>query len=110
MRPLLGRSTYTPEVTVRPSNKSSSPSGRSRSTGDGEFQPLQDNSSQLCLQPVGPKHKVGVAVQNPTETRELRRGSEDTLEAGESRDMDQAQKGGLGISVRQEWAVSHGRK
>ncbi|KAJ5932190.1 hypothetical protein N7516_006679 [Penicillium verrucosum] len=110
MRPLLGRSTYTPEVTVRPSNKSSSPPGRSRSTGDGEFQPLQDNSSQLCLQPVGPKHKVGVAVQNPTQTRELRRGSEDTLEAGESRDMDQAQKGGLGISVRQEWVVSHGRK
>ncbi|KAJ5529214.1 hypothetical protein N7527_002607 [Penicillium freii] len=58
MRPLLGRSQYTPEVTARPSNKSSSPSGRSRSTGDDEFQPLQDYSSELCLRPVGPKHKT----------------------------------------------------
>ncbi|KAF4765332.1 hypothetical protein N7455_004913 [Penicillium solitum] len=110
MRPLLGRSKYTPEVTARPSNKSSSPSGRSRSTGDGEFQPLQDDSSELCLRPVGPQHKVGVAVQNPTQPREIRRGSEDSLEAGESRDMDQMQNGGLGISVKQEWAVLHGQK
>ena len=89
---------------------SSSPSGRSRSTGDGEFQPLQDDSSELCLRPVGPQHKVGVAVQNPTQPREIRRGSEDSLEAGESRDIYQMQNGGLGISVKQEWAVLHGQK
>lgn len=110
MRPLLGRSTDTPEVTARPSNKSSSPSGRSRSTGDSEFQQLQDDSSVLCLRPMGPKHEVGVAVQNPTDTREISRGSEDFLEAGESRDGAQTQKGGWGISVKQEWAVMHGRK
>lgn len=110
MRPLMGRSKYTPEVTAHPSNKSSSPSGRSRSTGDSEFQPLQDDSSELCLRPVGPQHKVGVAVPNPTKPREIPRGSEDSLEAGESRDMDQMQNGGLGISVKQEWAVLHGQK
>ncbi|CAG8051472.1 unnamed protein product [Penicillium nalgiovense] len=110
MRPLLGRSAYTPEVTARQSNKCSSPSGRSRSTGDDEFQPLQDDSSELCLRPIGPKHEVGVAVQNPAETREISRRSDETLEAGESRDMDQREKGGLGISVMQEWAVFHGRK
>lgn len=110
MRPLLGRSKYTPEVTARPSNKSSSPTGQSRSTGDGEFQPLQDDSSELCLRPVGPEHKVGVAVQDPTQSGEIRRRSEDSLEAGQSRDMDHTQREGLGISVKQEWAVLHGRK
>ncbi|KAJ5817882.1 hypothetical protein N7447_007890 [Penicillium robsamsonii] len=69
MRPLLGRSTYTPELTARPSHKSSSPSRRSRSTGDSEFQPLQDDSSELCLRPIGPKHEVGVAVERFTDTR-----------------------------------------
>ncbi|KAJ6184427.1 hypothetical protein N7519_005728 [Penicillium mononematosum] len=110
MRPLLGRSAYTPEVTARPSNKCSSPSGRSRSTGDGEFQPLQDDSSELCLRPIGPKHEVGIAVQNPAETGGVSRRSGESLEAGESRDMNQREKGGLGISVKQEWAVSHGLK
>jgi hypothetical protein len=110
MRPLLRRSAYTPEVTARSSNKCPSPSGRSRSTGDGEFQPLQDDSSELCLRPIGPKHEVGVAVQNLAETREIPRRSGESLEAGESRDVDQSEKRGLGISVKQEWAVSHGRK
>ncbi|KAJ5479303.1 hypothetical protein N7530_004812 [Penicillium desertorum] len=105
MRPLLRRSAYTPEVTARSSNKCSSPSGRSRSTGDGEFQPLQDDSSELCLRPIGPKHEVGVAVQNLAETREIPRRSGEPLEAGESRDVDQSEKRGLGISVKQEWAT-----
>ncbi|CAG8904107.1 unnamed protein product [Penicillium egyptiacum] len=109
MRPLLGRLRYTPEVTARPPNKSPSPSGRSGSTGDGEFQPLQNNSSELCLRPIGPKHEVGVAVQSPTEARDISRGNEASLEAGKSRDTDQREKRGLGISVKQEWAVLHGR-
>lgn len=110
MRPLLGRSTYTPEVTAHPSKKSSPPSGRSRSAGDSEFRPLQDDSSELCLRPIGPKHEVSIAVQTLPETRGIPRGSEDSFEAGESRGMDQMQKGGWIISVKQEWAVLHGRK
>lgn len=110
MRPLLGRSAYTPEVTARPSNKSSSHPGRSRSAGEGEFQPLQDDSSELCLRPIGPKHEVSVAVQNLTEARERHRRSEDLLEAGESRNIDQTQKEDWAISVKQEWAVYHGEK
>ncbi|CAI7652756.1 unnamed protein product [Penicillium glandicola] len=106
MRPLLGRAKYTPEVTARrPSNKSLPPSKRSRSTGDGEFQSLQDNSSEVCLQPIGPEHEVHVAIQNSTETGGIRRGSEDSLEAREIRDMNRRQNGGLGISVQQEWTV-----
>ncbi|KGO63860.1 hypothetical protein PITC_054860 [Penicillium italicum] len=99
MRPLLGRSIYTPEMTARPSNKYISPSGRSRSTGDGEFQPLQDDSTELCLRPLGPKHEVGITVQKPSETRERYGGSEDSPKAGESRDIGQMQKEGLEIST-----------
>ncbi|KAJ5496921.1 hypothetical protein N7463_008908 [Penicillium fimorum] len=97
MRPLLGRSAYTPELTARPSNKSSSPSRRSRSTGDSEFQPLQDDSSELCLRPIGPKHEVGVAVEGFTDTRKMCYRSKSSLEAAESRDMDQ-KRNGPGIS------------
>ncbi|OQE44646.1 hypothetical protein PENCOP_c002G04473 [Penicillium coprophilum] len=114
MRPLLGRSTYTPEVTARPSNRSLSLSKRSRSTGDSEFQPLKDDSSELCLRPIGPKHEVGVAVERFTQTRKICCGGKDSrskrsLESGERNLVDQGQNGGHGISVKQEWAVLHGR-
>ncbi|KAJ5356387.1 hypothetical protein N7517_010996 [Penicillium concentricum] len=105
MRPLLGRSTYTPELTARPSNKSSAPSRRSGSTGDSEFQPLQDDSSELCLRPIGPKHEVGVAVEKFTDTRKICCRGKKSLEAAERRDMNQKQNGPSGISVKQEWAV-----
>ncbi|KAI9036935.1 putative integral membrane protein [Aspergillus affinis] len=78
MRPLLGRSTYTPEVTARRPTKSSAPSGP-KPADDGGFQPLQDNSSQLCLQPMGGKHHANVAVQNSTSTGGLSGGSQESL-------------------------------
>ncbi|KXG47544.1 uncharacterized protein PGRI_014140 [Penicillium griseofulvum] len=80
MRPLLGRSTYTPEVTACPSDRSSSASKRSRSTDDSEFQPLKDDSSELCLRPVGPKHEVGVAVVKFTDMRKQCCGGKTSLE------------------------------
>jgi hypothetical protein len=110
MRPLLGRSTYTPEVTACPSDRSSSASKRSRSTDDSEFQPLKDDSSELCLRPVGPKHEVGVAVVKFTDARKACCRGKNSLETEEIPAIDRERNVCPGISVKQEWAVQHGRK
>ncbi|KAJ5691914.1 hypothetical protein N7462_001337 [Penicillium macrosclerotiorum] len=103
MRPLLGRSIYTPEVTAQGPTRSSGPSGGSRARSDSKFQQLNDDTSQLCLRPMGPKHEVGVAVQD------MHRRSEDTVATMESRrGADKSQNGSGEISVRHEWAVLNG--
>ncbi|KAH1642612.1 hypothetical protein KXX39_007697 [Aspergillus fumigatus] len=75
MRPLLGRSVYTPNGTgPKSSAPSAGPKADAPAPGDG-FQRLGDNSSQLCLQPLGQK-KFGVGV--PEEVS-LSGGSEESL-------------------------------
>ncbi|KAK1148775.1 hypothetical protein N8T08_008660 [Aspergillus melleus] len=97
MRPLLGRSTYMPEVTARRPTKSSTPSGPKPADADG-FQPLQDNSSQLCLQPMS-----GKVVQNSASTGDLSGGSQESLATRDTVDQQQDKNGG--IRVRHEWIV-----
>lgn len=75
MRPLLGRSVYTPNGTgPKSSAPSAGPKADAPAPGDG-FQRLGDNSSQLCLQPLRQK-KFGVGV--PEEVS-LSGGSEESL-------------------------------
>lgn len=106
MRPLLGRSTYTPEVTGRRQTKSSSsPSNGHKPAGQDGLYTLQDNSSQLCLRPMGPKSEASVAVQNSASIGRLSAGSDESLGNREQRVLNSQQEVSGGISVRKEWAV-----
>ncbi|PKX94234.1 putative integral membrane protein [Aspergillus novofumigatus IBT 16806] len=76
MRPLLGRSVYTPNGTgPKSSAPSAGPKPDPSASGDG-FHRLGDNSSQLCLQPLGQKKFAGVGVR---EQDSLSGGSEESL-------------------------------
>jgi hypothetical protein len=76
MRPLLGRSVYTPNGTgPKSSSPSAGPKPDPSASGDG-FHRLDDNSSQLCLQPLGQKKIAGVGVR---EQDSLSGGSEESL-------------------------------
>jgi len=57
LRPLLGRSRYTPQSSAHRVRNSSSAGAKS----DWAFQPLQDNSSQYNLRSVGPKNNAGAS-------------------------------------------------
>ncbi|KAJ5782859.1 hypothetical protein N7457_004633 [Penicillium paradoxum] len=110
MRPLLTRSSRTPDPTAHTSSKSSPSSRRSKFTGDEEFQRLQDDSNDLALCPIGPKHEVGIAVHKFKPTEEQHWGSGDSIASGKTRDVDLEENSGWGtISVKQEWAVRHGQ-
>jgi hypothetical protein len=101
MRPLLGRSNYTPDITARRTSKASNPTAGSDDHDDNGFRELDDDSSQLSLRPLeGLKHKVRVAVRN----RDRRNSAED------SERNNHGQKESGGISVKQEWAVQHGAR
>jgi hypothetical protein len=96
MRPLLGRSVYTPDGSGRMPVKAPKQSTGSKPPGSDGFQQLKDESSQLWLRPMGPKYNVGVAVQD--------RESQESL-ARETRLEEQTPPGSGGISMKQEWAV-----
>jgi hypothetical protein len=101
MRPLLGQSNYTPDITARRTSKASNPTAGSDDHDDNGFRELDDDSSQLSLRPLeGLKHKVRVAVRN----RDRRTSAED------SERNNHGQKESGGISVKQEWAVQHGAR
>ncbi|GIK02902.1 hypothetical protein Aspvir_006965 [Aspergillus viridinutans] len=76
MRPLLGRSVYTPNGTgPKSSSPSAGPKPDPSAFGDGFHRP-EDDSSQLCLQPLGQKKFAGVGVR---EQDSLCEGSEESL-------------------------------
>ncbi|KAL2812247.1 hypothetical protein BDW59DRAFT_178657 [Aspergillus cavernicola] len=130
MRPLLGRTTTTPDASGRTpvKSKSKSKSSSSKSSGQNggrginhnhnhndhdndnddygfQFRPLDDDTSQLWLRPLGPvKHSAGISVQR-------RRGDEDGDSLGGSFSEELLHRGyGDGrIRVQQEWAVEGGR-
>ncbi|KAL4880292.1 hypothetical protein BJY04DRAFT_219288 [Aspergillus karnatakaensis] len=112
MRPLLGRTTTTPNATGRTPVKSLSKSAGKQNTGDDGFQPLDDDTSQLWLRPMGPKHYAGISVQQSGLDGESN-GSQESLERmerGVGRATSQRRENGNlnlngGITVKQEWAV-----
>ncbi|KAL4987808.1 hypothetical protein BDW68DRAFT_101874 [Aspergillus falconensis] len=128
MRPLLGRrggSTNATAQTPVYSNSNSNSHSHSKSLsrprgnrnsriGDDGFQPLDDDTSQLWLRPLGPKHHVGVSVMQDTVT-----GDGDSTGSLESLTETRAKMakgavgagvgGGTGITVRQEWNVRESR-
>ncbi|KAL4863805.1 hypothetical protein BDV12DRAFT_206177 [Aspergillus spectabilis] len=108
MRPLLGRTTTTPNATGRTPVKSLSKSGGKPNTGDDGFQPLDDDTSQLWLRPMGRKHYAGISVQQSGLDRDSG-GSQETLDRVEGRTGRGYGNGNGGITVKQEWAVEGGR-
>ncbi|KAL6233066.1 hypothetical protein BDW75DRAFT_7434 [Aspergillus navahoensis] len=130
MRPLLGREGGSTDASGQTpvyedsnshshshSKSLSKPRGNKNSKiGDDGFQPLDDDTSQLWLRPMGPKHRVGVSVMQDTVT-----GDGDSTGSLESLTETRAKmaKGGpgvgvgagagTGITVRQEWNVRESR-
>ncbi|GES63288.1 integral membrane protein [Aspergillus terreus] len=110
MRPLLGRSRYTPTTTGMGNAKSSSPSaGPKNASGDG-FQPLDDDSSQLWLRPLGPKHSADITAQKSASIGDLSYRSEGSVEARDAGHTTPGQNGKDAIRIRQEWAVLKGSR
>lgn len=62
MRPLLGRSVQTPDASGRAS-KFSGPSTGAKPNSGKDAQPLDDETSQLWLQPMGTNQGVGIESQ-----------------------------------------------
>ncbi|KAL4971923.1 hypothetical protein BDW66DRAFT_145209 [Aspergillus desertorum] len=130
MRPLLGRkggSTNATGQTPGYSNSNSHSHSHSKSlskprgnrnsgVGDDGFQPLDDDTSQLWLRPLGPKHHVGVSVMRDTVA-----GDGDSIGSLESLTETRAKMakgtagigigdgGRTGITVKQEWNVRESR-
>ncbi|KAL4899590.1 hypothetical protein BDW74DRAFT_108809 [Aspergillus multicolor] len=125
MRPLLGRNGgstnntgQTPMYSNSHSHSHSKSHPKSRGTrnntmGDEGFQPLDadDDTSQLWLRPLGPKHRVGVSVRRAGEGEDaVTTDDADSLESlGETRNRIHDSKAGRGITVRQEWNVRESR-
>ncbi|KAL4733773.1 hypothetical protein BDV11DRAFT_199484 [Aspergillus similis] len=126
MRPLLGRkggSTGATGQTPVYSNSNSHSHSHSKSLskpranrnsriGDDGFQPLDDDTSQLWLRPLGPKHHVGVSVSQDTVTGDGE--STGSLESLTETRGKMAKRGagisvGNGITVKQEWNVRESR-
>lgn len=107
MRPLLGRTNTTPIGTGATPVKSRSKGsggghlgkGSRETNGDG-FQVLDDDTRQLWLRPLGPKHYAGISVQD--------RGDGDGVEEDERGLVGRGGRG-KGIRVKQEWAVDESR-
>ncbi|CEL04883.1 hypothetical protein ASPCAL06007 [Aspergillus calidoustus] len=121
MRPLLGRTSTTPNATGRTpissSNKRSGV-GAKGSNGTGEhddgFERLDDDTSQLWLRPMGPKHYAGISVRHDKDRDALgdvSGGSLESLEQGTGgvAGRERSTSGGQGITVKQEWAVEERR-
>ncbi|KAE8152832.1 hypothetical protein BDV25DRAFT_127699 [Aspergillus avenaceus] len=86
MRPLLGRSIYTPDGT--PAKASNPSAGVKPASGDG-FQQLGDNSSQLHLRPLETKNSTGnISIGG------MSRRSEELVDTIESKCIDKKQCGG----------------
>ncbi|KAL4745344.1 hypothetical protein BDW72DRAFT_211488 [Aspergillus terricola var. indicus] len=126
MRPLLGRKGgsigATGQTPVYSNSNSHSHShsksltkprgNRNSMIGDDGFQPLDDDTSQLWLRPLGPKHHVGVSVSQDTATGDG--GSTGSLESLTETRGKMAKRGagvgaGTGITVKQEWNVRESR-
>jgi hypothetical protein len=126
MRPLLGRHGGSTDATGQTpvySNSNSHPHSHSKSLskpranrnsriGDDGFQPLDDDTSQLWLRPLGPKHHVGVSVSQDTVTGDGE--STGSLESLTETRGKMAKRGagigvGTGITVKQEWNVRESR-
>lgn len=73
--------------------------GSRETNGDG-FQVLDDDTRQLWLRPLGPKHYAGISVQD--------RGDGDGVEEDERGLVGRGGRG-KGIRVKQEWAVDESR-
>ncbi|KAL4783836.1 hypothetical protein BJX76DRAFT_368090 [Aspergillus varians] len=115
MRPLLGRTNSTPNAsdqTPRHSKSLPKSGGPKRAgTQEDEFQPLDDDTSQLWLRPLGPKHYAGISVRRDQDGAFIRDGDGDgDRDSERSReDLVDASRGSGGITVKQEWAVSETR-
>ncbi|KAL2856462.1 hypothetical protein BJY01DRAFT_263514 [Aspergillus pseudoustus] len=126
MRPLLGRTSSSPNPTGATPNsssvkKSGRPSGkRSRGntgTGTGDedgFDRLDDDTSRLWLRPMQGKHYAGISVQQTGDSKGPLAADEslESLEDGiRTAHNNGGQRGratsgaGGGITVKQEWAV-----
>lgn len=104
MRPLLGQSAYSQNAT---GPKSSSPSTGPKQPSDG-FQPLDDDTSQLWLRPMGPKHSAGISVQKMG-SRDTTADSSESLDGPGHGMSDNMGNTSPGIRIQQEWAVHGGR-
>ncbi|KAL3452745.1 hypothetical protein BJX65DRAFT_302654 [Aspergillus insuetus] len=121
MRPLLGRTGSTPNATgqtpISLSKKSGGVKGsHSNGTGDNDdgFERLDDDTSQLWLRPMGPKHYAGISVRHDKGADglgDVSGGSLESLEqgAGGVVGRERSTSGGGGITVKQEWAVEERR-
>ncbi|KAL5340234.1 hypothetical protein BJX70DRAFT_397001 [Aspergillus crustosus] len=124
MRPLLGRTSTTPDATGRTPVKSLSKSGGKQHSGPGDddgFQALDDDTSQLWLRPLGPKYQAGISGKQANGLESGRDGdsggSQESLDrvGGEARlgsghsHENGGRNGHGGITVKQEWAVENGR-
>ncbi|KAL4963657.1 uncharacterized protein BDV14DRAFT_176145 [Aspergillus stella-maris] len=126
MRPLLGRTNSTPDATGatpkygssdprsggHSKSKSLSKSGRKGTLSNDEgFEPLDDDTRQLWLRPLGPKHSAGISVRrDPADTEEADSdGLSDEVAYGQGEGGRNRSANGRGIRVRQEWAVRESR-
>ncbi|KAI9367089.1 hypothetical protein BJX61DRAFT_538346 [Aspergillus egyptiacus] len=112
MRPLLGRSvsptTHGSSGRTPVKSHSRSGGGGGKSTHDDGFQPLDDDTSQLWLRPMGPKHYAGISVQQSTMGGGDSGGSQESLHDALRRGVGVGgggAGGGAGITVKQEWAI-----
>jgi hypothetical protein len=99
MRPLLGRSLATPYGSgQKPGNTESKSTGRKGVSGDG-FEPLDDDTNQLWLRPMGLQHRAVASA--------LRETVDNTSEGDEeSLDRHEVTGKGQGIKVKQSFHVS----
>ncbi|KAF9887195.1 hypothetical protein FE257_010449 [Aspergillus nanangensis] len=97
MRPLLGRSTYTPSSSGLGPSKESAPSTGPKAAGGDGFQQLVDDSTHFPLRPIGPKHFAGITVQTSRSSRGRSGGSEESLNPGQNKLMGEGQMDNKGI-------------
>lgn len=98
LRPLLGRSKYSGSGTVQYHGSTDNPSGAMRSGNAVQkkgFAPLEDDSSQYQLRPMGGKHNATVS-SGP-------KGSRVSSDGENSIGMDDDTRG---INVKKQWVVS----
>ncbi|KAJ5660568.1 hypothetical protein N7507_007019 [Penicillium longicatenatum] len=84
MRPLLGRSVYTPESSTRPSKLSGSFPRAGLTAGNGS-QPMDDETSQLWMRPIGTNPEVDIEIQKSDSLGDLSVRSEETVGSSQSR-------------------------
>jgi hypothetical protein len=104
LRPLLGRAGGDSNINATP-YQASGPSGRGKINTD-QFDPLDDDSSHVQLNPVDGKHHVDTSTfQRDQDNSKFARVVED-LEMGPKKLRIGHGKTGSGISVKREWEVS----